>query len=293
MTSHRGIVVGVDGSQESESAVDWAAREAALHDVELTLAHVLPDAPNRTWYEISIADQLDQLARQRGREILCQATTIAQQAVAAERPITIREYTAKRNVVSAMADLSKDASMLVVGNRGLGRIGRVLLGSVSAGLLRHAHCPVAVIHAKSDPPMQSERAPIVVGIDGSPASEAAVAVAFDEAALRGVELIAVHAWSDLTVYAYPNEEWIALRPQAEEILAERLAGWQERYPDVTVRRVVARDHPAHQLLVHAESAQLVVVGSHGRGGFAGLLLGSVGDAVAQAARTPVIVARSS
>jgi nucleotide-binding universal stress UspA family protein len=86
-------------------------------------------------------------------------------------------------------------------------------------------------------------------------------------------------------------EWSALQTHAEEILSERLAGWQERYPDVTVHRAVVYDRPAAHLLDRSERAQLVVVGSHGRGGFAGMLLGSVSTAVAQAARAPVIVAR--
>ena len=136
-------------------------------------------------------------------------------------------------------------------------------------------------------------APVVVGIDGSPASESATAIAFEEASRRGVELVAVHAWSDFAVAELPGVEWSDVQTQAEEALAERLAGWQERYPDVRVRRVVVLDRPARQLLERSESAQLTVVGSHGRGGFAGMLLGSVSAAVAESARMPVIVARPS
>ncbi len=133
---------------------------------------------------------------------------------------------------------------------------------------------------------------MAVGIDGSPASEFATAIAFDEASRRGVELVAVHTWmnnSDFAVDVAPD----GLTEQADEELAQRLAGWCERYPDVTVRRVVGQDNPAHHLVQESRRAQLLVVGSHGRGGFAGLLMGSVSWAVAQAARIPVIVARQS
>ena len=183
--------------------------------------------------------------------------------------------------------------MVVVGSRGRGPLARSMLGSVSSSLIRHSRCPVAVIHDEDPLLPQPVRAPVLVGIDGSPVSELATAIAFDEASRRGVELIAMHAWSDVEVNDYPAIDWPAMKPAAEEVLAERLACWQQRYPGVTVRRVVECDHPTYHLIRQAESAQLVVVGSHGRGGFAGMLLGSVSTAVAHSARVPVIVARLS
>ncbi len=159
--------------------------------------------------------------------------------------------------------------MIVVGCRGTGPINRRLLGSVSRGLIQHAHAPVAVIHDEDPMMTYPAKAPVLVGIDGSPASEAATAVAFEEASRRGVDLIALHVWSDFALYEMPETELPALQRRADETLAERLAGWQERYPDVHVRPVVALNRPVHQLLERSEAAQLTVVGSHGRGGFAG------------------------
>ncbi|HWT49824.1 MAG TPA: universal stress protein, partial [Mycobacterium sp.] len=117
------------------------------------------------------------------------------------------------------------------------------------------------------------------------------AIAFDEASRRGVDLIALHAWIDVVASELPELDWPAMEAQAERSLAESLAGWQERYPDVTVHRLVVRDRPAQQLAEMAESAQLVVVGSHGLGGLTGMLLGSVSNAVLHSVRIPVIVAR--
>jgi nucleotide-binding universal stress UspA family protein len=131
-----------------------------------------------------------------------------------------------------------------------------------------------------------------MGIDGSPASEAATALAFNEASRRGVELVALHAWSDVGVFPMLGMDWRESEAKGQEILAERLAGWREQYPDVRVKRLIFCDKPSRWLLEQSAHAQLVIVGNRGRGGFAGMLLGSVSSALVHAATVPVIVVRS-
>ncbi|WP_245905787.1 universal stress protein [Mycolicibacterium palauense] len=194
-----------------------------------------------------------------------------------------------------MIELSREARLLVVGSRGTGTLRGRYLGSVSWGLVHHAHCPVAIIHDDIAGDGGAGTGPVLVGIDGTPESEPAVSIAFDEASRRNVSLVALHAWKDISVFdpavSLPGPGWPALHALEAELLSERLAGWSERYPDVTVHRLIVRDDPVRQLVDQSESAQLVVVGSHGSGGFAGMLLGSTSAAVVLLARAPVIVAR--
>lgn len=288
-TTHHGMVVGVDGSSAANVAVQWAARAAAMHNVPLTLIHVLPSPVVMTSPDLPISAEFFEWPKEEGRNIIRDAVAIAEAAAHGEQ-LQITTELVTGPAVAALADLSKDATMVVVGCHGRGRLRR-MVGSVSSGLTHHAHCPVAVIH--DDEPLMPEAAfaPVVVGIDGSPASESATAIAFDEASRRGVDLVAVHACSDWTGWDYPDVDWPTVEQHGQEILAERLAGWHEQYPDVHVRRVVVAHHPAQHLVKESAHAQLVVVGSHGRGGFAGMLLGSIGSAVAQSAHIPVIVAR--
>jgi nucleotide-binding universal stress UspA family protein len=289
-TNHSGILVAVDGSPASNYAVDWAARDAALRGVPLRIVHAVRPI-GMTLPQMQAPTAFAQWQVEQARKFLDDAVEIARRGTPDGDTAQIETEMLFSPVVPILVDLSKEAQMVVVGSRGRGAIARRLLGSVSSGLIRHSHCPVAVVHDE-DPLMPNPaQAPVLAGIDGSAVSELATAVAFDEASRRGVELVALHVWSDVEVTDFPAIDWPATKSAAEELLAERLAGWQERYPDVTVRRIVECDQPTYHLIRQSELAQLVVVGSHGRGGFAGMLLGSVSAAVAHSARMPVIVAR--
>lgn len=284
-----GIVVGVDGSAASSAAVSWAAREAAMRNVPLTLVHMFKTFVP-TFPQIPMPTGVAEWQEDDGRQVLEEAVKTAEDAVPTDRTIAIASEVRCSPPVPTLTEMSSEAEMVVVGSNGRGAVGRVLLGSVSSGVVRSAKCPVAVIRAEASYLPQSNQAPVLVGIDCSPASELALAIAFDEASRHGVELKGLHAWMDSAMYQIPWLDWME---EAERSLAEYLAGWQERYPDVKVERVLVLDHPGRALIEESKSAQLVVVGSHGRGGLTGMVLGSVSNAVVHAVHTPVIVARPS
>jgi len=294
---HRAILVGVDGSAAALSAVRWAARDAALRSVPLTLVHVV-SAPVPGWSQVPAPTGFRQRQDERAHELIKSAIEVAEQSTSDLGLVQINSKVFHSATIPTLVNLSKEVEMVVVGYRGHGGLlVRSFLGSVSSGLVYHAHCPVAVIHGEEPLAADVARAPVLLGIDGSPASESATAIAFGEASRRGVGLMALHAWTDLRVSdfkeLFPNANWDAELSHEEEMLAERLAGWQERYPDVGIHRKIEIGEPAGGLIEASKEAQLIVVGSHGRGGLAGKLLGSVGAAVVNRARIPVIVARQS
>lgn len=235
------------------------------------------------------------MGKYNARQILDSAYTAAIDVLSSRPEFPIHTGILTGLPVPALADYSKHAAMLVVGCRGRRRFSRALFGSVSSGLVHHASCPLAVIH--DDESIARPKGPVVVGIDGSPAPESALQIAFDEASRRSADLIAMHAWSDEGPVSFGRPghapiEWANFQAEEEEILAERLAGWGARYPDVSVHRVVVADRPVHRLLEFAERAQLLVVGSHGHSRFTDVLHHSVSSAVATGAQIPVIVAHS-
>jgi nucleotide-binding universal stress UspA family protein len=273
MTTPQGsIVVGVEGSADSDRAVEWAARAAARLDAALHIVCALN--------EITAAEEADR--------ILAAARTLAAQKGVTE--ISAEQVDAAP--APALIAASGSAQLVVVGARGHGALGGIIIGSVSQHVSRHAACPVVVVREPANP--RANR--IVVGLDGSPESDKALGFAFDAASRAGVPLVAIHGWRFSSAgragAAFPISDDIHEQTQAgDRALAEQLAGWAEKYPDVEVTREAIPVHPARVLTDASEQAALVVVGSRGRGAFAGLLLGSVSQAVLSHARCPVAIVR--
>ncbi|MFZ0714826.1 universal stress protein [Mycobacterium sp.] len=291
-TKDLGILVGVDGSPASDAAVSWAAHDAVMRDVPLTLMHV-QDPAARNWSQIKVLEEVAGWQKAQGRGILANASKIAHDITKDASQIPINGELQLSAPGPTLIDKSEDAELIVVGTDGRGALARGLLGSVSSGLVRHARCPVAVIHDAELPMPHPTNAPVLVGVDGSSASELATEIAFDEASRRHVGLIALHAWSDRELIELPGVDWPAVEAEEERLMSEALAGWQERYPDVTLTKLLVCERPARALVETSQSAQLVVVGSHGRNVLTRTFLGSVSNAVVQSIRVPVIVARPS
>ena len=279
------IVVAVDGSPHSDAAIAWAAREGALRTAAVTLVHVVAPMVNTPLGGAAKTTVDDRLTAD-GHAVLAAAEALFR----ADAPdVEVRTTILVAPVLPALIDASAGAQLIAVGSRGHGALERLLMGSVSTGLVHHAQCPVAVIPGRETVP---NRHPVLLGVDAAPASERAIAVAFEEAAQRGADLVALHAWSDVGIMpVVGTDRWYAYEADVAARLAEHLAPWQEKYPDAHLTRRVVCDVAAHALFFESRYAQLVVVGSRGQGGFVGLQLGSVASAIVHASATPVIVVR--
>ncbi|MFD5178156.1 universal stress protein [Nocardia sp. NPDC058379] len=291
-TDHRArpVLAAVDGSATSYQAAVWAAAEAALHHLPL---HILTSGALQTGFGpgMSLGEADLEWLRADAERVVGEAERVARAAVP-DADLAITTEVAFELAAPLLIDRSMSAEILVVGSRGLGALQRGLLGSVGRAAAQHAHCPVAVIHGIAAIDPVSAALPVLVGVDGTANSVPAVELAFDEAARRKVALVALHAFSDSSDLDLPAFGWEVGRQSAEADLAETLAGYAERYPDVPVRRIVVADRPVRSLVDEAASAQLVVVGSHGRGGFSSMLLGSTSSALLHSVETPTIVVRA-
>ncbi|WP_432108535.1 universal stress protein [Streptomyces sp. AA1529] len=283
-------VVGTDGSPPAAVAVEQAAREAACRGAQLRIVHSVDWVPPP-----GIATALDEAGRralrESGEHVLSEAEARAR-SVAPD--IDVRTTLAGGDPRPVLAELSRDALMTVVGSSGSSGITSGLLGSVSRHLATRAEGPVLVVRETPAP-----GGPVVVGVDGSSPAEAATAFAFAEAAACGGPLVALHAWSEWSVPPVPPHDPALryakapgeLQAGEERLLAELLSGWGERCPDVAVERRAVRERPRQALIEASRTARLLVVGSRGEGGFAGLRLGSVSMAVLHHAHCSVAVVR--
>jgi len=279
------VVVGVDGSDSALEAVRWAANEAERRRVSLRIVHAygLP-----VGYLPGFVDwhALHEALVAQGRSWLGRARDVAAEAAPG---LAAEVVEVKAGAGPTLVEESAHAVLIVLGTRGLGGFTGLVIGSTAVELAAHARCPVVIVRGAG-----SGTGPVVVGVDGTPVGEDAIAFAFVEASARGTSLVAVHTWTDLVLEAAlaggaAALDFAPLVQRAEEVLRERLAGWQEKYPDVPVSRHVSRERAARALLRHAEHAQLVVVGTRGRGGFRGLLLGSTSQHLLHHAPCPVAV----
>ncbi|MEU0743566.1 universal stress protein [Streptomyces sp. NPDC006134] len=286
------VVVGVDGSPSSLAAVEVAAREAALRGAQLRLVHAFGGPSVRVPPHVRPWNPAVAGLREMVDGTLAQAERRAREAaprVEVARDVVVGEP------VTVLEIESRTASLVVVGSRGLSAFGSLLLGSTGVHLAAHGRCPVLVVRGGPDP-----AGPVLLAADGSPAGEGAVAFAFAEASLRGADLLALHVWSTRTERAYDGPadppfvtyDEDHLRAEEERVLVEALSGHRERHPDVTVRSRLVRGRVRAALIDASGEAQLVVAGARGRGGFRGLLLGSVSQALLHHAHCPVAVVRA-
>ena len=287
------VVVGVDGSAGADNALRWAAHYADTHGRGLHIVLGM-NTSGTIWPHgesaVGSSGVLDE-ARANGEFIVGRATQLAG-VVAPNLPVTTELLT--DNAANLLITRSAAAFALVIGATGsAGALAH--LGSTLLSVVAHAHGTVIVV--RTDPAAGDtirSSGPVVVGVDGGPLSDAAVAAAFTEAAQRNTDLVAIHVWNDQNFGHYAGYDTLRMPDgdpgEAESaVLAERLAGWQEKFPDVPVTRASYAYAPAIHLQTWSESAQLVVLGSRGRGGFAGMLFGSTVNSLVQHAHCPVMV----
>jgi nucleotide-binding universal stress UspA family protein len=289
MTVTRPVVVGLDGSKSATHAVRWAAEEAARRNTELVITHSCVLLPARTLDLIAPAESYADGVLDEGRQWLAEAATAARKAAP---QVEVRTDLAAGDAAEQLIGRSTSACLLVLGSHGRGGFTGLLAGSTAVAVTTHAHCPVVVVrNTEADPPSD---APIVVGLDGSPASNAALAFAFEAAAVRSVALHAVRTWWDITAETAWQRGLTATNLASIEaverrLLAEQVAARSAVHPDVPMQQILTRDRPAHTLVKQSANAQLIVVGTRGRGGFRGLLFGSTGQALIHHAHCPVSV----
>ncbi|MFI9470878.1 universal stress protein [Streptomyces sp. NPDC052492] len=286
------VIVGVDGSASSLTAVDVAAREAHLRGTSLRIVHAIGSPSARLPPGAAPWSPADHGLEAMVHRLPARAEERAH-AVAPGLEITRSVVTG--DAIEVLQIESRSAALTVVGSRGLTGFSGLLLGSTAVHLAAHGHGPLMVVRGRPDP-----AGPVLCAVDGSPAGERAVDFAFAEAALRGAPLVALHVWNSWSARAYegPGDPLAAvvaeadrLREAEQRLLDRAVAGGQETHPQVIVERRLVRSRIRTALIDASREAQVVVAGARGNGGFTGLLVGSVSQALLHHAHCPVTVVR--
>lgn len=288
------IVVAVDGSNASNQAVRWAANAAAKRGTALRLASSYT-MPQFLYAEGMVPPQelFDELQAETSEKI----DAAREIALEVAPDIKIGHTIAEGSPIDMLLEMSNDVTTIVMGSRGMGGLTGMVMGSVSASVVSHANCSVVVVREDTAVTEETKYGPVVIGVDGSEVSHKATEAAFAEASARGADLIAVHTWMDMQLQSSlaglsaAQADWPEVEREQKDLLDENLAELEKQYPDVQVKKVITRDRPVRALSDAAAGAQLLVVGSHGRGGFKGMLLGSTSRALLQSAPCPLMVVR--
>jgi nucleotide-binding universal stress UspA family protein len=274
------VVAGVDGSEESLRAVEWAACEARRHGAPLRLVSAAAMPPRMHAHggvPRAVADELYGESVRALSEAVTRAEEVTSRLLIDVSPLAGAP-------AHAVTVSGSGALMLVVGARGAGGFAAMLIGSVSRYAAMHAPCPLVVVRQETS----AVHGEIVVGIGDPLDTGATLAFAFDEAALRGATLVAVHSWNRFTSAGWRPADAEQVSAEADKSLTESLAPWRDKYPDVPVRCDVVHDHPGHVLASYAGRADLLVIGRHGSA------VGGIQHALLSHAHGPVaIVPRQS
>jgi nucleotide-binding universal stress UspA family protein len=286
----RTIVIGVDGSPGAASALEYGRALAERRRAPVLLVHAfepsMHDIRIGGAYDAGVLGDYFDVAR----ELL---SSTLERALKQHPDLTITSHLVDDAASAALIDESRTADTVVMGTHGARGFSALVAGSTTMNVASHAHCTVVAV--PTDRAHAAEGHGVVVGVDGSELSHGAIAYAFHEASETGQPLIAVHAWIDpvtmsMVGAAIPlTHDAVAYSRAQERALAESLAGWSDKYPDVQVTRRVVNEHPVRALASASDHAQLLVVGCRGRGALRSMLLGSVSHGVLHLANCPVAV----
>lgn len=280
------VVVGYDGSEPARRALGWSVAEAGLRNAPLVCAVVVAALTTR-----GLPGTPGDAALQDAERLLDEAAALAREQAPELRLIPLRVIAPPAR---GLVGLTERAQLVVLGSRGRGGVAAMVLGSVSLRVAQHAACPTVVVPPQARAGTGAQRR-IVVGLDGSAPSEAALSFAMSQAALHGARVVAVHSVADPYLgsgFLPPAPALVQAREEAgNRFLQEDLEPWRSKYPEVTITGVLTHEPAGAALPARAAGGELLVVGNRGRGAFAGMVLGSVSHAALHAANVPVAIVR--